>query len=373
MLRIAIFANTAWYLRNFRSSLITRLIHDGHEVIAIAPHDESASSLSKLGCQYLPIIIDNSGKNPFRDLLLLYRCLSLFRRERVDVVLTYTSKPNIFGSLAARLSKVATVNNISGLGAIFIGNGCLVWLVKILYRISLTQSEKVFFQNRDDNRLFIDEGLVDSKITSILPGSGVDLQRFYFTPLRVAKENFRFLLVARMLWDKGVGEFIEAARVLRQRYKVEFFLLGSSDALNPAAISHVKIEQWVEEGVIQYIAQVEDVRPHLIRADCVVLPSYREGAPRSLLEAAAMGRPIITTDAVGCRDVVVDHETGLLCKVKDSVDLSKKLETMLLLPEDQRAEMGRKGRERVEKLFDENIVLDRYLSVIAKLSKKGEN
>jgi glycosyltransferase involved in cell wall biosynthesis len=176
-----------------------------------------------------------------------------------------------------------------------------------------------------------------------------------------------------MLWDKGVGEFVEAARILIQKHKVEFFLLGSSDALNPAAIPYAKIEQWVEEGVIQYAAQVEDVRPHLIQADCVVLPSYREGAPRSLMEAAAMGRPIITTDTVGCRDVVVDNETGLLCRVRDAVDLSEKLETMLLLPEDQRAGMGRKARERVEKVFDETIVLDSYMSVIATLSKKGEN
>ncbi len=372
-MRIAIFANTAWYLHNFRSSLITKLIDNGHEVIAIAPHDESASLLPKLGCQYLPMIIDNSGKNPFRDLLLLWRCLSLFRREKVDVVLTYTSKPNIFGSLAARLSKVATVNNISGLGAIFIGNGRLVWLVKMLYRISLTQSEKVFFQNRDDKNLFLYERLVDPEQVSLLPGSGVNVQRFYFSPLRTARGKFRFLLVARMLWDKGVGEFVEAARILIQKHKVEFFLLGSSDALNPAAIPHAKIEQWVEEGVIQYTAQVEDVRPHLIQADCVVLPSYREGAPRSLMEAAAMGRPIITTDTVGCRDVVIDNETGLLCRVRDAVDLSEKLETMLLLPEDQRAEMGRKARERVEKVFDETIVLDSYMSVIATLSKKGEN
>jgi glycosyltransferase involved in cell wall biosynthesis len=372
-LRIAIFANTAWNLHNFRSSLITKLIDNGHEVIAIAPHDESASLLPKLGCQYLPMIIDNSGKNPFCDLLLLWRCLSLFRREKVDVVLTYTSKPNIFGSLAARLSKVATVNNISGLGAIFIGNRRLVWLVKLLYRIALIRSETVFFQNRDDSRLFIDEGLVDPKKALLLPGSGVDLQRFYFTPLRVAEEKFRFLLVARMLWDKGIGEFIEAARLLRQKHKVEFFLLGSSDALNPAAIPYVKIEQWVKEGIIEYTAQVEDVRPHLIQSDCVVLPSYREGAPRSLLEAAAMGRPIITTDTAGCRDVVVDNETGLLCRVRDAIDLSEKLEIMLLLPEDQREKMGRKARERIEKVFDETIVLDRYMSVIAGLQKKIEN
>ena len=149
--------------------------------------------------------------------------------------------------------------------------------------------------------------------------------------------------------------------------------MGSSDALNPAARSYVKIEQWVEEGIIEYTAQVEDVRPHLIQSDCVVLLSYREGAPRSLLEAAAMGRPIITTDTAGCRDVVVDNETGLLCRVRDAIDLSEKLEIMLLLPEDQREKMGRKARERIEKVFDETIVLDRYMSVIAGLQKKIEN
>ena len=369
-MRVAIISNTAWYLRNFRSSLITRLIHDGHEVIAIAPPDESVSSLSKLGCQYLPIIIDNSGKNPFRDLLFLYRCLSLFHRKRVDVVLTYTSKPNIFGSLAARLARIAAVNNISGLGAIFIDNGRLVWLLKLLYRVSLTGSVKVFFQNEDDHRLFVNEQLVDPQKASLLPGSGVDLKRFCFTPLSNGKERFRFLLVARMLWDKGIGEFVEAARRLRCRYKVEFVLLGPSDAPNPAAISRFKIEQWVKEGVVQYITQVEDVRPYLIQADCVVLPSYREGVPRSLLEAAAMGRPIVTTDTVGCRDVVVDNETGLLCKVRDSADLFNKLETMLLLSEAQRAEMGRKARARVEKVFDETIVLDNYMSGITTLSEE---
>ena len=331
----------------------------------MAPVDEYAPFLSSLDCRYLPLEIDNRGTHPGRDLLLFWRYLRLLRREKPDIILTYTIKPNIFGSLAARVCAVPVINNISGLGAVFIHNSLLTKLVMGLYRFSLARSVKVFFQNTDDQRLFISSGLVPEDITECLPGSGVDLEKFTYSPLSKPRTIFRYLLVARMLWDKGVGEFVAVARKFnRQGKNIEFCLLGQVDVPNPAAISREQINLWNKEGVICYLGETEDVRPYLQSADCVVLPSYREGTPRSLLEAAAIGRPIVTTDTVGCRETVVDGESGFLCKPRDIKDLGEKMLQVLTLSHEAREAMGLMGRKNMENHFDETIVIDRYLCAI---------
>jgi glycosyltransferase involved in cell wall biosynthesis len=260
------------------------------------------------------------------------------------------------------------INNIAGLGAVFIKGGWLAQLVRRLYRSALGRSAKVFFQNPDDLQLFIDGSLVQAEVTELLPGSGIDLHRFAVAPMPTANSKFRFLLIARMLRDKGVGEYVQAAKLLRDNWpSVEFCLLGFVDVQNPAAISRAEVESWVAQGFVNYLGVREDVRNEIASADCVVLPSYREGTPRSLLEAAAIARPIITSDAVGCREVVDHGVNGYLCKVRDPEDLAQMMIQMLLLLPEQRKEMGLRGRAKMEAEFDEQIVIGKYLAAIEAL------
>ena len=364
-MKVVLALNTAWNLVNFRAGLIQSLVDDGHEVIAVAPCDSYAPLLAEFGCRYVPLRMDNQGTNPGQDALLLLRFILLLLRERPGVYMGYTVKPNVYGSLAAHLLGVPVINNIAGLGAVFIDKSWVTSVVRRLYRLALYRSHKVFFQNNDDRQLFIDGGLVRSEATALLPGSGIDLLRFSFSPVVVKRRKFRFLLIARMLWDKGVGEYVEAAKVIRERWPdAECCLLGFVDVLNPAAISLSQMNEWVDKGFVHYLGVSDDVRPEIIKADCIVLPSYREGTPRSLLEAAAIGRPLITTDAVGCREVVEDGKNGLLCKVLDSKDLAQKMEQMLMLSAEDRYKMALYGRKKMESEFDEAIVIKKYLDAI---------
>jgi glycosyltransferase involved in cell wall biosynthesis len=365
--RIVIALNLAWNLVNFRAGLIRALVAEGYDVVAVAPHDEYAPRLAALGCRFVPLPMDNQGTHPGRDLLLLWRFVRMLRRERPAVYLGYTVKPNVYGSLAAHGLGIPVVNNIAGLGVVFIKNNLLTGVVRGLYRLALARSKRVFFQNEDDRRLFVEGGLVRAEMTGRVPGSGIDLSRFAPAPLPAGQRaRVRFLLIARMLWDKGVGEYVAAARKLRQRYpNAEFCLLGFLDVKNPAAISREQMDEWVAEGVVTYLGVSDNVRDEIATTDCVVLPSfYREGVPRTLLEAAAMARPLITTDAVGCREVVDDGVNGYLCRVKDADDLADRMERMIKLSHEERTAMGLRGREKVEREFDERFVIDAYLKAI---------
>lgn len=372
VIKILICLNAAWNLYNFRSGLICALVAQGYEVVAVAPNDAYAARLTELGCRFVALPMDNQGTHPGRDAWLLLRFWHLFRQERPNIYLGYTVKPNIYGSLVAHVLGIPVINNIAGLGAVFIKDGWLVRLVRGLYRLALRPATKVFFQNDDDRQLFIAGDLVRAEVADLLPGSGIDLARFPMTPLNDTNteiRKFRFLLIARMLRDKGVGEYVAAAKLIRQRWPhVECSLLGFLDVQNPAAISRAQMEKWVAEGHVNYLGVSDDVRAEIIAADCVVLPSYREGTPRTLLEAAAMGRPIIATDAAGCREVVDDGKNGLLCKVRDVEDLAAKMEQMLSLTHEQRVEMGGHGRKKMEAEFDEQIVIRRYLDAVAEIA-----
>jgi glycosyltransferase involved in cell wall biosynthesis len=237
--------------------------------------------------------------------------------------------------------------------------------------LALARSAKVFFQNQDDLDAFVSHGLVQPTVVGRLPGSGVNLAQFQVLPPKPDSGRVTFLLIARMLWDKGVGEFVRAAAQIKAQYPhAEFALLGFLDVQNPSAVSRSQMDEWVAQGVVAYWGVSDDVRNEVARADVVVLPSfYREGTPRTLLEAAAMGKPIITTRAVGCKDVVDDGVNGYLCEPKSADDLATAMHRLLGLSADERAEMGRQGRLKMEREFDERFVVDRYLHTIAGLSK----
>jgi len=365
MKKIVISSNTAWSIYNFRLNLIRILKEEGYEIIIVAPYDECAKKL-KGEFEYYDIFINNKGTNPFEDIKTFMQYCKLYKKLKPDIVLNFTIKPNIYGTLACGLLNIKTINNITGLGTLFINQNLVTKIVKYLYKISQKKAAKIFFQNKDDFYLFINEKLVDKNKCDILPGSGVDVKKF--KPIEVKKKDniFRFLLIARMLWDKGVGEYVEAAKIIKQKYQnVEFQLLGPIGVDNPKAISKDQIDKWVKEGIVNYLGVTDDVREYIARADCIVLPSYyREGIPRTLLEAASMEKPIITTNSVGCKEVVDDGINGFLCRVKDVRDLADKMEKMMNLDEEERKKMGKRGRKKVLRKFDEKIIIERYLSVI---------
>lgn len=377
-MKVLIALNSAWNLLNFRTGLIKALVADGHTVVLAAPKDVHVPALQALGARFVHLPMRAHGTNPLADLVLLFRFLLVLQRERPDVLLSYTAKPNVYGSLAAHALSIPVVNNIAGLGAVFIRGGWLAKLMQRLYQLALARSSRVFFQNPDDLQLFLNLGLVAQSQAEILPGSGVDLQKYQQAPLPCLQgavanpmacyQQFVFLFVARMLKDKGVVEYVQAARMLKTAHpQVKFALLGFMDADNPNAISAQQMQAWVDEGAVSYWGSSNDVQVQLALADCVVLPSYREGTPRTLLEAASMGRPLIATDVPGCREVVIDGLNGLLCQPRDAQDLARQMTRMLAMPIVQLQQMGHASRQRAEQRFDEQIVIARYRKALNKL------
>lgn len=364
-LRIAVVSNTAWNLVNFRLNLIRKLQLDGHSVLAVAPPDRYVQRLESAGITFEPVAISPAGVNPISELRSVFQLWRALRRHRIDLVLSYTPKGNLYSALASIAARTVFAPNVSGLGRAFIHRSPVTWVALVLYRLTFRRARRVFFQNLDDLRLFVRARLVLPGNAERLPGSGVDVGRFMPAPLPTDRSPSApvFLLVARMLWDKGVGEFVAAARRVRLAYPdATFRLLGPLASQNAAAISAQQLEDWVREGIVTYLGPSEDVRPHMADADCVVLPSYREGVPRALLEAAAMGRPVITTDVPGCRDAVIDGETGLLCRARDVDDLAAKLCAFIAIASEGRARMARRARTFVEQQFSEDTVIDRYRS-----------
>jgi glycosyltransferase involved in cell wall biosynthesis len=363
--KIVIALNSAWNILNFREGLIKALVANGYQVYAMAPLDKYADQISDLGCQFIALPLEGHGTNPMRDVILWWRYRRLLKALHPDVFLGFTVKPNVFGSLAAHSLGIPVVNNISGLGTVFTNKSWLTFLVKLLYRIALFKSKKVFFQNQEDLDFFVEQDLVKRAAAHRLPGSGVNLIKFQPPSSSYSRKTITFLLISRMLFDKGVSEYVRAAMALKKEYPdVEFAIVGSMDSKNPSAIGQAQMDAWISEGSISYWGSSSDVRKEIGKADVVVLPSYREGTPRALLEAAAMGKPIVTTNAVGCRDVVVDGQNGYLCLVADVKSLIRAMKRMLELDYQDRIKMGQNGRKMMELFFDERFVIDEYLKAL---------
>ncbi|WMN12487.1 glycosyltransferase family 4 protein [Marivirga salinae] len=366
-MKIAITLNTSWNIYNFRMSLIQALRKDGHEVVAIAPHDEYTVKLIEAGCEFEDVTMDSRGASPIRDIGLTFELHNIYRRVKPDIILHYTIKPNIYGTLAAAMLGIPVINNVSGLGTIFLNED---WISKIalnLYRFSFKFPKKVFFQNHEDYQLFMDKNLIHRNICEVIPGSGIDLNKFTPHPPqeKADGESFEFLMISRLIIDKGIREYVAAAAILQERgMNAKFNLLGKLDELHSRGISAEELNFWIEEGYINYLGSTDDVRPFINKADCVVLPSYREGTPRTLLEAAASAKPIVATNVPGCNNIVDHRLNGILCKVKDEDDLALKMKEMYYMTPDQRHQMGLKGREIVERRFDHNLVIERYLKAI---------
>jgi len=373
--KIFLVSRCAWTLFNFRAGLMRELVKNGNTVIGGgAAGDGFEPKIEALGVKFNGLPVDKKGINPRADVKLFWTLYRWYRKEQPDIIHHFTIKPVIYGSIAARMAKIPKiVNTVTGLGYVFTDEK-ITWLRRLvvgLYRISLSCADFTFFQNQDDYDFFLSRGLVKESGTALLPGSGVDCE--HFSPLSgpnpLKESQLTFLMVSRLLKDKGVYEFVEAASLVKEHYpKARFQLLGRRDVRNPNVVPESDLKSWDNQGLVSCLGEVSDVRPMMEKSDVVVLPSYREGIPRALLEAAAMAKPIITTDAVGCREVVDDEINGLLVPVKDAPALARAMERMINDPE-MRKRMGKAGRKKVEREFDEKIVIQKILEVY----DKGKN
>lgn len=363
-MRIAIVLNTSWNIYNFRMGLINALQSLGHEVIAIAPKDEFSAKLTDSGCDFVPVRMDSRGINPIKDAALLWELITIYKKVKPDVILHYTIKPNIYGTIASRMLGIPSINNVCGLGTAFIQKNMLSRIAQMLYRLAFVNSNKVFFQNEEDRRFFEQKRIVKGRQCETLPGSGIDPD--VFAPMKKKGSTFTFLLVSRLIHDKGVLEYVEAVKKLKaQDLGARFQILGPIDEQHRRGISADIIQSWIDDGVVEYLGKTDNVKPFLQEADCVVLPSYREGTPRTLIEAASMEKPLVASNVAGCTNIVKDNHNGFLCNVMDSQDLAEKMRRVYSLGSDEREKMGNNGRKLVKTSFDEQIVIDKYLNAIS--------
>lgn len=361
-LRRAIFsANTSWYIYNFRRNTIKSFLNRGYEVYTISPRDAYTEKLKALGCKTFESPLRAASKNPWHELRSLLHYYRTYRKVKPDIAFHFTIKCNFYGSVAARALRIPYVNNISGLGSAFNSEGIFNHIIRAIYKLTQSGAAHVFFQNASDHELLTSNNLVPKKRSSILPGSGVDLDSF--VPDWVsAKKTFTFVFASRILWEKGFPYLPEAMRRVRSKADVECLVYGFVDPKNPKYVSLADLVAWESEGLLSYCGPLDDVREAYRRADCVVLPTYyREGVPRSLLEAAAMGKPIITTDWVGCREVVQDNLNGLLCEAKSTESLAQAMLKMASLEPSARKIMGEQGRRLMEERFSETFIIGEYL------------
>ena len=368
MKRILLIANTSWYLYNFRKSLIETLLNNDYRVLCVAPYDEYSTRLKNLGVEFITVEYDNSNLNPLKDIFFLFKLILLFRKQNPDIILSYTIKANIYGGIAARCIKKPFVANISGLGSLFIKRNLIANFSIFLYRLALKNAAKVFFQNNDDYKFFKKNNIIKNQNVDVLPGSGVDLTKFSSNKPKKDNKNFVFLFASRLLKDKGIVECVEAAKILKDKdIAFELRVLGKIWPQNPSSIKQHELDNWINSGLISYLGFTDDIRPYIEDADVILLPSYREGMSRILLEAASMSKPLIATNITGCKEVIEDGLNGYLCNVRDSYDLSKKMFNIIKLSNHDRLMMGKSGRKKMEQEFDEKVVIKKYLETIKEL------
>lgn len=365
--RVVIVVNTAWNVYNFRLGLIKSLQKSGYEVSVIAPKDMYVEKLLEYKIKHYNVEMDNKGSNVLKDIGLILQYYKILKTIKPDIILSYTIKPNIYTSFVSKILDIPVVCNVSGLGSAFVSQTFVSHIVKFLYKVAFLFANRVFFQNISDQQFFISHKLVDKNVSQLIAGSGIDTALYQPTSIKQSLKP-KFIMVARLIKDKGVLEYIEAAKVIKSKYKdIEFALLGDFYFDNPTSITHQEVQKWCDDGIIEYLGVSDNVKDIVQEYDCVVLPSYREGLSRVLLEAASMSKPIVTTDIAGCKEVVEDGVNGFLCKVKDVESLVEALEKMIKLSTTQREEMGLKGREKVIKEFSEDLVIDAYFEVISEL------
>lgn len=364
--KIAVIENGLFSTYTMRDGLMQFLLKEGYDVTIITHTNSFVSQVEKTGLKV--INIGSGNLNPVKVSKYIFNLYKALKKIQPDVCLTFSIRPAIWGNFITRYLKIPTVTNITGVGPLFTSKNFAYRIARFIYGSALSKTKKVFFQNFDDMNLFLEKKFVTDDIAERIPGSGVDYQKF--SPINFEEkqnENFIFLFIGRLIKDKGIFEFVEAARTIRKKYpNILFNVIGPfwHQNLRSNTITKADLQNWITEGIIDYQGEKKDVRKFIAEADCIVLPSYREGTSNILLEAASMEKPIVTTNTTGCKEIVDDGVTGFLCNVKDSKDLTEKMIKILLLSPVQRNTMGKKARQKIIKEFDKQIVLKAYLKAI---------
>lgn len=366
--KILILSNIAWTISTFRRYLIEELVAQGYEVVCVADLDDfsetSVHIITSYGAQFIRIRTDRKGINPLKDLAYVFKLLTIFRREQPDLILNYTIKPVIYGTIAAKVAKTPSFAILTGLGSSFIKKGILSHITLLLYKVALAQSSKVFFLNETDKEVFLTKKLSSPRYSYVLPGEGIDTDE-YSDCGYVADSKFRFMLIARLLKDKGIYEYIEAARLTKKHFpNTYFYLAGTFDEGNPSAVKPKEVDSWVNQGIINYLGKTDSIKEFFAYADAIVLPSYREGLSRLLLEAASCRKPIIATNVPGCKELVQNSVTGFLCEPENILSLAEAMEKMLLASPTERASFGTNGRNFITENFGKDRVNAIYLTAI---------
>ncbi len=363
---IAFVSNNCWSLINFRKPILEYFLRQGYRIVTIASPDEYSQELSALGCVYYPVKFRNNAVSPLHDIGILTTLYSIYKKETPAIIFHYVTKPSIYGSFAAGMLKLPAVSVITGLGYVFSGNKWIRYPVRRMFKMAMVHSRQVWFLNQENADYFTRQRIIPPDKVRVIPGEGIDTQWFSPRPAGTESGPFVFLMVSRLLWSKGLGIYVEAARIVKARgIHAEFRLLGKPEKDHPEAVSPQQIEAWTKEGILVNLGFAQDVRTHLAQAGCLVLPTYyEEGIPRTLLEASSMEIPCITTDNTGSHSVIEDKVNGLLCQPRDAADLAAKMISMMHMQDEERKEMGRKGRQKMIREFDLSIIIDIYRQII---------
>ena len=367
---IALVANSTWNIHNFRLNLLDKFIGEGHDVIVIAPVDQYIEYKEKYpAVKHVALrSMDRDSTNPFKDLVLIAELTRKYKRLKPDLVIHFTNKPNIYGAIAARRAKVDSIAIVTGLGYAFINNGFIKSVTTALYKHTSKYHKKFIFENIEDRELFENENIITRGQGISVKGCGVNTTYFHPYPNQKVNEAMVFTFVGRLLYDKGVKEFVEAARIIKLRHpKTQFWLVGELDPDNPATVEKDELIEWVDSDIVYYHGFQRDVRPFISKSDCVVLPSYREAIPRTITEAMAMAKPVITTDTAGCREAVEVEVNGYLAKLRDANDLAESIQKIISLTKEERKSMGQAGRNIVMNQFDDRLIANHIYDIISKI------
>ncbi len=369
-MKIAFVTNTCWNVYNFREGLVRYFLNRGDKVISLAPKDRYSNELEQWGIEFIDTPLDQTGTNPARDLKYFNQIRKIFRREKPDVALCFTIKPNIYASLAGKLAGVPTICNVSGLGTVFLAGGWTGKLALRLYQLAFGYSNHIFFQNDDDKKMFLKHVKLNHSRMSLLPGSGINLERFAYQDLEFSKPT-KLLMIGRIIEEKGVRDFVEASKILKeQEVSVQCTLVGKLDESHSRSIMKAEVEEWEREKLIKYLPHNDDIQSLISEHEVVVLPSYREGTPRTLLEGAALGRPLLASNVPGCKEVVRDGFNGFLFEVKNPSSLADKIKLYLALNDEERKIFSVNSRKLVEEKFDQSQVIQSYVETIGQIVDK---
>lgn len=364
MKKILILANHFITIYAFRKELIEKLIENNYKVYIALPKSEENNYFIEKGCEIIETPLDRRGTNPVSDIKLLFQYIKIIKNTKPDVVLTYTIKPNTYGGIAARICKVKTIHTVTGLGSVYIQDMWQKSIAVLLNKIGFKSASKVVFLNEENKKFYKELEIISpNHTTMIVAGSGVNLKKFKFKNQNYDKK-IRFTFVGRILKDKGIEEYLAAAKELVLKYSnVEFQVVGFVDEEKYIGL----LDQYEKDGIIEYLGKRDDIPSIMEESSCIVLPSYGEGRGTVLQEGAAIGRPLITCDTYGCKDNVEDGINGYLCEVANTESLKNMMEKFIKLPQEEKCLMGKRSREKAEKEFDRDIVVGAYINEIQKI------